>query len=206
MSGSVVWYLDRATGVVALVLMTLTVVLGVVVRRDGRLPGLPRSGAVRVHRNVGLLSALLLVVHVTTAVLDPFVDIGAAAALVPFASGWSPLTVGLGTLAVDLLVLVVATSLLRDRVRPRLWRAVHLTSYAMWPLAFGHALATGTDVGSGWLLALVLGCAAAVLVASAAALAGTRTARPATDRAPAALARTAADLAAGRALTVHRNR
>ena len=173
MTGAALWYLNRATGMVALVLMTLTIVLGTIVRRQGRLPGLPRFAVVRVHRNVALLSALLVVGHVATAVVDSYVDIGPLAAVVPFASGYRPLAVGLGALAVDLALLVVVTSLLRDRLPRRLWTPVHLTSYVLWPLAAVHGLTAATDLGGGWLLLLVLACAAATAWASVAAL-GTR--------------------------------
>jgi sulfoxide reductase heme-binding subunit YedZ len=199
-----IWYLNRATGIVALVLMTATIVLGVVVQRQKRLPGLPRFGAVALHRNVALLSALLLVVHVVMAVVDSYVDVGWATAVVPFVSGWNPLAVGLGTLTVDLLALVVVTSLLRGRIPVRLWRGIHWTSYLMWPLAFAHGLTAGSDLGSGWALGVALACAGVVGGTTAVAWTGRRSA-PA-GRAPAALATTTAALASGRRIAVFRNR
>jgi sulfoxide reductase heme-binding subunit YedZ len=198
-----VWYLNRATGVVSLVLMTLTVVLGAVVRRQGRLPGLPRFGVVALHRNVSLISALLLLTHIGTAVVDSYVSIGPVAAVVPFVSAWRPLAVGLGALTVDLLALVVLTSLVRGRIPVRLWRGVHLTSYLLWPLAFAHALTAGTDLHAAWVLALALGCAGAVAVSAAAAWTG-RT--PAVERAPAALAAARSALSRGARTAVFRNR
>jgi methionine sulfoxide reductase heme-binding subunit len=199
-----IWYLNRATGLVALVLMTLTVVLGAVVRRQGRLPGLPRFGVVTLHRNVSLLSALLLVTHVVCAVVDSYVSIGWISVLVPFTSGWRPIQVALGTLAIDLLALVVVTSLLRGRIPVRLWRGIHRTSYALWPLAFLHGLTAGTDLGSGWALAVALVCAGAAGTAAALAWTG-RSSRPA-DRAPAALAETMSALRSGARVAVFRNR
>jgi sulfoxide reductase heme-binding subunit YedZ len=204
MTGRPIWYLDRATGIVSLVLMTAVVVLGVVVQRQGQLPGLPRFGTVLLHRSVALLSALLIAVHVGTAVLDNYVPIGAWAAFLPFTSGWRPAAVGMGTLAVDLLVLIIATSLLRGRIPLGLWRAVHRTSYLLWPLAFLHGLTAGTDLKSGWALALALLCAAVVGGAAAVAWAGRSTHPP--DRAPRAVAQSAAALARGRRPAVFRNR
>jgi sulfoxide reductase heme-binding subunit YedZ len=198
-----VWYLNRATGIVSLVLMTLTVVLGVLVRRQVRLPGLPRFGLVALHRNVSLISALLLVTHIVTAVIDSYVSIGWLAVLVPFSSGWKPLPVAFGTLAVDLLVLVVLTSLVRSRIPERLWRGIHRTSYLLWPLAFLHGLTAGTDMHSAWVLGLVLLCAAAAGAASAAAWSGrTRAAA----RAPAAVAATRSAFSRGARVTAFRNR
>ena len=205
MTSPVLWYLNRATGIVSLLLMTLTVVLGTVVRRHGRIPGLPRFAVTGLHRNVGLLSALLLVTHVLTAVVDSYVDIGVANTVVPFTAGYRPLAIGLGTLAADLLLLVIVTSLLRDRLPHRLWKAVHLTSYLLWPLAFVHGITAGTDLGSGWLLAVVLACAAAATWASVAALGARRASPPPAGRAAAALTTTSAALSTGNPVAVFRN-
>jgi sulfoxide reductase heme-binding subunit YedZ len=204
MTSMAFWYLIRATGLVSLVLMTATIVLGVVVQRQQRLPGLPRFGAVTLHRSVSLISALLLAVHVVTSVVDSYVGIPAVAALVPFTSGWRPVGVGLGALAIELMVVIIATSLLRGRIPHRLWRAVHWTSYLLWPLAFVHGLMTGTDLGAGWALALALGCAAVVGGTTAVAWTG-RSSGPA-ERAPAALASTSAALAHGSRVAIFRNR
>jgi sulfoxide reductase heme-binding subunit YedZ len=201
----ILWYLTRATGIVSLLLMTLTVVLGTVVRRHGRLPGLPRFAVTGLHRNVGLLSALLLVTHVITAVVDSYVDIGVSATVVPFTAGYRPLAVGLGTLAADLLLLVVATSLLREHLPHRLWKGVHLTSYLLWPLAFLHGITAGTDLGGGWLLAVVLACAVAVIWASVAAVGARRATPPPGERAEAALTATSAALSTGTPVGVFRN-
>ncbi len=205
MTGIVLWYLNRATGITSLVLMTLTVVLGSLVRRHGRIPGLPRFAVQGLHRNVGLLSALLLVTHVGTAVVDSYVDIGVSSTFVPFVSGYRPFAVGLGTLAVDLFLLVVATSLLRSRLPLWLWKAVHLTSYLLWPLAVVHGITAGTDLGGGWLLALVFCCAFAATWASLAALVTLRSTPPPGERAAAALTATSDALATGSTVGVFRN-
>jgi methionine sulfoxide reductase heme-binding subunit len=200
-----IWYLNRATGMVALVLMTLTIVLGTVVRRQGRLPGLPRFATVLLHRDVALLSALLLVGHVVTAVADSYVDISPAAAVVPFVSGYRPLAIGLGALAADLVVLIVVTSLLRGRLPRWLWAPVHLTSYALWPLAALHGLTAASDLGGGWLVLLVLACAVATAWAVLAALGARRDAGLPEERAREAVSATAAAFAAGRPTGRYRN-
>jgi sulfoxide reductase heme-binding subunit YedZ len=204
MTSTAIWYLNRATGLVSLLLMTLTIVLGVVVRRQRPLPGLPRSGVVALHRNVSLISAALLVVHVVTAVIDSYVSVPALSVLLPFTSNWRPMAVGFGALAVDLMLLIIGTSLVRGRIPVRLWRGIHWTSYLLWPLAFLHGITAGTDLRSGWALALVVACAGVVGVSGAAAWIG-RSSSPA-RRVPAALADTAAALAHGRRLPVFRNR
>jgi len=204
-SDEALWYLNRATGIVLLVLMTGAIVLGVVVRRRGRLPGLPRFGVAGLHRNVALLSVVLLVAHVLSAVVDSYVEIGLVDAVVPFLSGYRPLAAGLGTLALDLIVLVVVTSLLRGRLPLGLLRWVHRLSWIMWPVALGHGISAGSDLASGWGLVLVLACAVATVVTAAVAYLDRHSLPPSGERAAAALAATSTALGAGRPVAIHRN-
>jgi sulfoxide reductase heme-binding subunit YedZ len=73
--------------------------------------------------------------------------------------------VGMGALALDLLIAVMATSLLRRHIGRRAWRLVHWSTWALWPVALAHALGSGTDVGSGWALGIVVTSVAMVLAA-----------------------------------------
>ena len=156
------WYASRATGVVCLLLMTAVVLLGVLVTRQGRLPGLPRFAVTGLHRNLSLLAVLFLVIHVVTAILDPFVTIGWVATVVPLASPYRPVWIGLGAVALDLMAALVLTSLARARIGRRAWRAVHWLAYACWPLSLAHGLGSSGDLRSGPLLWLSAACAAAV--------------------------------------------
>src|SRR5262249_45166963 len=88
--GTALWYASPATGVVSLLLLSLVVMLGMLVNRQGRLPGLPSFAVTGLHRSLSLLSILFIAVHVVTAVIDPFVSIGLAAAVVPFRSAYPP--------------------------------------------------------------------------------------------------------------------
>jgi methionine sulfoxide reductase heme-binding subunit len=163
---SPLWYAARATGVVALVLLTGTVILGIAGTARLAAPGLPRMVTAGLHRNIALLVLALLGLHVLTTVADSYARIGITAAVVPFSSDYRRLWLGLGTLAFDLLLAVTLTSLLRDRLSYRGWRAVHWLAYACWPLALWHGLGTGTDSRDPWLLALDALCAASVLAAA----------------------------------------
>jgi hypothetical protein len=96
-------------------------------------------------------------------VSDSFAPIGWVSTVVPFTSPYRRLWLGLGTVAVDLLLAVTASSLLRHRITPHSWRALHWLAYASWPLAVAHGLGTGTDPHLGWVLLLVVGCVAAVV-------------------------------------------
>ena len=168
MSGdTALWYASRATGVVCLLLMTAVVLLGVLVTRRGRLPGLPRFAVTGLHRNLSLLAVVFLAIHVVTAILDPFVTIGWAATVVPMASPYRPVWIGLGAVALDLMAALVLTSLARARIGRRAWRAVHWLAYACWPLSLAHSVGSSGDLQSGPLLWLSAACAAAVAVALA---------------------------------------
>jgi DMSO/TMAO reductase YedYZ heme-binding membrane subunit len=155
------WYLSRGTGVVSLLLLTAAVVLGVA----GSLRARPRVLLSGLHRNLPLLAIAFVVAHVLTTVADGYAPIGAKDAILPFLSPYRPVWLGLGTVAFDLLLAVVATSLLRARIGLRGWRAVHWLAYLSWPVAVVHGLGTGTDGKSGWLLLLTVACALAVVAA-----------------------------------------
>lgn len=167
MNAHALWYLSRATGLVSFILLSLVVVLGVTIARRGKVPGLPRFAGVGLHRNAALFAVVLLVIHIVTAVVDPYVTIGWVAAIVPFTSRYEPLWLGFGALAIDLTVAVVVTSLLRFRIGLRVWRAVHWLAYAIWPLAAIHGIGAAADLRSGVLLAVVLATIVAVVVSVA---------------------------------------
>ena len=189
------WYLARATGAAALVLLTLSLVLGVVNVRRFTSRRFPRFVVDGWHRTTSLLVCALLAVHIGTSVLDGYAPIRVADAFVPFGGAYRPLWLGLGALAFDLLLAVIATSLLRVRLGVRAWRAVHWLAYACWPVALFHGLGTGSDVRAGWLVWVSVGCAAVVALAVVVRVADSGAAAPLRLGAIAGLAVAAAGLA-----------
>jgi sulfoxide reductase heme-binding subunit YedZ len=207
----VLWYASRATGVVALLLLTAVLLLGLLITKDRALPtggrafrtggspppvaprprtprgvpdqkaivsgtrrlgrsakrvGLPAFAVTGLHRNLSLLSMAFVTVHVLTAVTDGFVDIPLTAAVVPLTSPYERLWLGLGAVSLDLMLAAVVTSLLRGRLSRRVWRAVHLTAYLSWPVAWVHSVWSSGDLQTGPLLGLAVACAAVVMVAA----------------------------------------
>jgi len=156
--GTALWYASRAAGVVSLLLLTLVVVLGIAVNRQGRLPGLPAFAVTGLHRSVSLLSVLFIAAHVATAVIDPYVSIRAAAVVIPFVSAYQPFWLGLGAVALDLIAALILTSLARARMPRRAWRGIHWLAYAAWPVALIHSIGAGPDLRSGGLRLLAIGC------------------------------------------------
>ena len=164
-SSTALWYASRATGVVALLLMTAVVLLGLLVTRQGRLPGLPRFAVTGLHRNLSLVAVVFVVLHVLTAVADSYVHIPLISAVVPLTSSYERLALGLGAVSMDIMIAVIVTSLLRRHLSRRLWRAVHLLAYVSWPVAWLHSITSSTDLRHGWLFLTAVGCALLVVAA-----------------------------------------
>jgi DMSO/TMAO reductase YedYZ heme-binding membrane subunit len=110
---------------------------------------------------------VFLALHVLTSVLDTYVHIGWAAIVIPFTSEYSRFWVGVGAIALDLMIAVFVSSLLRARLRPGTWRAIHWLAYLSWPVALAHTFGMGTDSRQAWVIALGVLCVASVAVALA---------------------------------------
>lgn len=163
---SAYWYLARATGLVSLVLLTASVVLGVLGPLRFTVPGRwPRFAIDTLHRDVSLLVMAVLVIHIVTSVLDGFAPINLLDAVIPFRTPYRSLWMALGAFSFDFLVALVITSLVRRRLGYRAWRAIHWLAYASWPVAVLHGLGTGSDIKTWWNLALTALCLVAVLAA-----------------------------------------
>ncbi|MEV5646965.1 ferric reductase-like transmembrane domain-containing protein [Nocardia sp. NPDC052254] len=155
------WYASRACGVVTMVLLTVVVLLGLFTASGSRPHDSSPTVAMGLHRTLGLGIAVFLAAHVTTAVIDSYVPIGAISAVAPFTADYHRRWVGLGTIAFDLLVAVVLTSLLRHRLPARVWRVVHGATYVLAPIAVIHGLMMATTKQP-ILSAVTLGCAIAM--------------------------------------------
>ena len=163
MLGTLTWYVTRASGVVAYVLLAAAMIWGLALstKLSGKRP--PRPWMVDVHRMLGALALGLTGVHVVAILLDGFVSFDVVDVLVPFASEWEPGAVALGVIALYLLVAVEVTSLLRSRISQRAWRRVHYSSFFLFLMASGHFIAAGTDAQSPAAIG-VIGLAIGVVV------------------------------------------
>ncbi len=163
LSSSWYWYFTRGTGMVALILLSAVMVLGILgpLRISSR--EWPRFAIETVHRDLSLLALVVIVVHVVTTVLDGYAPISLIAGIVPFDSAYRPLWLGLGAISFDLMLALVLTSLLRRRVGYPVWRWIHWLAYLSWPLAVLHGIGTGSDAGQAWALAVTAACVITVL-------------------------------------------
>jgi hypothetical protein len=162
---TLLWYISRGSGIAALIVLTLSMVLGLVTSARWTNPRWPRFVVELLHRNSSLVACALIVIHVAAVVLDGFAPIGWIDGVVPFLSPYRSVWLGLGTIGFDLVVALLATSLLRHRISHRTWRLVHWSAYLCWPLVVVHGLATGTDTKVGFVLILTIACVAAVIIA-----------------------------------------
>lgn len=161
------WYAVRAAGIVAYVMLTVVVVVGLALA--GRVHGSrwPRFAVEEIHRFGGILVGAFVWLHVLTTAIDAYTPFSVVDLVVPFASSYRPLWTGLGIVAAELLLALAITNRLRHRLPHRLWRRLHAVSFAVWGLATLHTAFGGTDRDQPWLVLLVIGSVLAVAVAGA---------------------------------------
>jgi sulfoxide reductase heme-binding subunit YedZ len=161
------WYTTRASGIVTLVLLTVTMVLGLTTTSRARSRNWPGFAQQELHRRISILAVVFLAIHVLTSVLDTYVHIGWFAIVVPFTSPYGRFWVALGTIALDLTMAVFVSSLLRAHLKPGTWRGIHWLAYASWPVALAHTFGMGTDSREHWVIALGALCVLSVGLALA---------------------------------------
>ena len=165
--GKAFWFLTRASGLVSLILLSATILVGIVASVGWTTERWPRFLSQNVHRNLSLLCIAFVGVHVVTTVADGFVPIGYLDAVLPFRSPYRPIYLGLGALCFDLLLAVLISSALRHRIGYSSWRFVHWLAYLCWPIALIHGLGSGTDTPLPIVLVVEAACTAAVFGAFA---------------------------------------
>jgi len=164
-SSPVTWYAARAGGVVAYVLLSTSVAVGIALAGRARLPGLPRFAVEDVHRFLGLLAGTFVGIHVAGIALDATVPFSLSQLVVPFTASYRPLWTGMGIVALELLVALAITNRLRRRIPYGFWRRAHMLNLVVWLAATGHGVMTGSDRDQAWLLAVY--SVAAVTIAGA---------------------------------------
>lgn len=168
-----VWYTARGAGLAALILLTAATSLGTLM--SARVPASPSARVVMqyLHRAVATTALAVLGLHLAMILADSFAHVSLSGALVPFTAGYRAFWVGLGTLASYSFVAVAASGFLRRRMAnspgaAKLWRAIHVSSYAGWALAMLHGLRSGTDSSAPWVRWLYALCAITVAASVAA--------------------------------------
>ena len=166
MNDKILWYATRGAGTVSLILLTAVIVLGVMGVSRFETRGWPRFLTTAFHRNLSLVAVVFLALHIVTAVVDPFTSLGWVPAVIPFGSSYRTLYLGLGTVAFELILAIVITSLARGLIGLGSWRLVHWLAYASFPVAVVHGWGTGTDQPAVWSLAITAVCVTAFAAAT----------------------------------------
>jgi DMSO/TMAO reductase YedYZ heme-binding membrane subunit len=160
------WLLARASGLTAYLLLTASVLAGLVLKsRPFR--SLKPAAVTDTHRFLALLGLGALALHAIALVADRTVRMPVAGLLVPGLSPYRPLAVGIGVLTAELMILVYASFSLRRRIGTRNWRRLHWMTYVIFAGATAHGIAAGTDSSRPWVFALYVGAIGAVSFATA---------------------------------------
>ncbi len=157
------WYLARSSGLVAWALLAASVIFGLMLSTRLSRGGLSPAWITDIHRYLGGSAVVFTAFHLLGLVADSYVSFGVADILVPFASSWRPDAVALGVVALYLLLAIETTSLMMRRIPRRLWKAVHLSSFALFWIATFHLAMAGTDAHNPFLIMAVDATAALVV-------------------------------------------
>jgi methionine sulfoxide reductase heme-binding subunit len=160
-----VWYFARSAGIVAYLLLSSSVLLGVLMAGKTTFTW-PRFAVEGVHRFLAILTGVFIALHGSSLLLDRVVPISLGQELVPFTSSYRPLAVGLGICAMELIAAVGITNALRNRLPYATWRKLHYLTLPAWLLATVHGVLAGTDSGDPWFAAIAAGTFAAVVIAA----------------------------------------
>ena len=160
------WILARASGLTAYVLLTLSVLAGIVVKSRPFGKRIRQPAAIDTHRTLAALGLGALVIHMTALVLDKTVRMPVQALFIPGLSPYRPLWVAVGVLTAELMVVVYASFSVRRRIGFKNWRRLHWVTFALFAGGTAHGLLSGSDSRRAWALAIYLGAIAAVAAAT----------------------------------------
>ena len=154
-----VWYAARAGGLLAYLLLSASICLGLLMSGKARLKRWPKFALEDVHRFLGILAGVFIAIHGAALLLDSFVPFSLSQVLVPGTSSYRPLAVGFGVVAAELLAALAISNHFRRRIPHGVWRRLHMLNFAVWALALVHGLTAGTDATTTWALTLYVGSA-----------------------------------------------
>ena len=164
---AVVWDTARAGGLVAYLLITLSVVLGLALASGWKAEGWPRFITNGLHEHSTTLALVFTAVHSVAVLVDPYMKFTLGEVLVPFTSHYRPIWVALGIVAAYLMIAIWITGKIRPWIGYQVWRKLHYVTFAVFGLATVHGIASGTDTGTWWAFWLYASALIAVIVLGA---------------------------------------
>jgi predicted ferric reductase len=160
------WYVGRGSGIVAYLLLTASVLLGIALSQRWHSPAWPRLVVHEAHRWATITFYLFVTMHVSMMLLDPYIGFSVTDVTVPFASDYRPIWLSLGIIGVELAVAIGASVLVRERIGYRAWHMLHGLAYPVFVISLLHGLGTGSDTGAIWTTLLYAASAGAVVAAT----------------------------------------
>jgi sulfoxide reductase heme-binding subunit YedZ len=157
------WYAARAGGMLAFVLLTASVVAGLMLSSRDRLQHWPRFALEDVHRFLGLLAGSFIVLHGGALLLDSYLPFTLGSLLIPGTAPYRPLWVALGIVGAELLVALAIANHYRKELGHTFWRRAHYLNFAVWTLALVHGLGAGTDTTTPWAVTIYVVSASLVV-------------------------------------------
>lgn len=151
---SLTWYLARSAGIVAYLLLSTSVVVGVLMSARAKLTW-PRFAVEEIHRFLAILTGAFVVLHGIALLADKVVPVSVLQLVIPFQTSYRPFAVGLGITAALLMAAVGISNFFRKKLPYRLWRRLHYLTLVVWLAATAHGLLSGTDRRDAWFIALI---------------------------------------------------
>jgi sulfoxide reductase heme-binding subunit YedZ len=162
-SSPIDWYAARAGGVVAYVLLSANVAIGLLMTGKKSMKHWPRFALEDVHRFGGILVGSFLVLHITAVAVDAYLPFSITSLVVPLVASYRPIWTALGIVAAELLLALAFTNHYRNvTISYRFWRRAHYVNFVVWGAATLHGLGSGTDRSAAWLLAVYAAAVATV--------------------------------------------
>lgn len=150
MNPQIWWFVSRSSGMIAWVLLTLSVCWGLFISTKAVAKASGPAWLLDFHRFLGGLAVVFTAVHLAGIAADNYVTFGWADMFVPMATSWKPGAVAFGIVGFYVLLAIEITSLLMNRIPRRLWKWVHRSSFVLYFVATYHGIAAGTDHENHW--------------------------------------------------------
>lgn len=152
--GTITWDIARSGGFMSYILLTISVVIGLMLSLKWQTVQWPRMINSAMHNYITLISAIFMVVHVIAVTIDPFTKFGLNEVLIPFISHYRPTWIAYGILSLYLGIAIGISTLLRSRIGYKTWRAIHVSTILIFAMATVHGLGTGSDTQTSWAMAI----------------------------------------------------
>jgi DMSO/TMAO reductase YedYZ heme-binding membrane subunit len=157
------WGVIKAAGMTSYMLMFISVVLGAF-SYGAAIPPKAKKWLLPIHQSTGWFGFLFGLLHGAVLIIDGYRPFLPSEVLVPFASGFHPVTLGLGTLALYIMAAILISSDIIRRLGKKIWKSIHLLSYPMFLFLLIHGAMDGSDAEKPWAF-LMYACSAFIFAA-----------------------------------------